>query len=540
MIRRCIGTLVVLLVTSRGATAQPAPDAAAPPPTPGPPQPSAPVADTGAPSPSPPAATPASPPTAAPPAAPAAPPATAPAAPRGPEWASLRLLHDKGIISDAELSSALKDIGIVGAGDATTLVLAKLKTTIYGFAETSFIHDSTQSCVEICGTTQIQRPGTYRGNHGRTVFSPRSSRFGVRLAAPEHHGLRVSGLLETDFSGPTSTTEQGTWSNAVLRVRHAYIKMETPVVDILVGQSWSLFGWQSIYLVASAQPPGLPGQLFERTSQVRLSKTLKTGGVTAELAVAANRPPQQDSSTPEGVAGLRVSIDRWTGQHTGYLASTSLQPASLAISGDLRKFRIPELSANPHTGHVRVGGGVSFSAYLPIVPATKQSKDNALSVTGELTIGTGTSDMYTSLGAAGTANANVPGTTTAASTATDPGLAVIDATGHIELVKWTSYIAGLEFYPAGTGGHLGLFANYGHMESPNAKHVGTAAAGTDAEKAAAQAKIRDHEELYELGVFVDPTPQTRVGTSGSLYDDTYGDGKVAKNYSLLMSGWLFF
>jgi hypothetical protein len=460
--------------------------------------------------------------------------------PRGPEWTSLRLLHDKGMISDAELTSALNDIGIVGAGDATTLVLAKLRTSIYGFAETSFIHDSTESCIEICGSTQIQRPDSYRGNHGRTTFSPRSSRFGVRFAAPEDHGVRVSGQIETDFFGPTSTTEQGTWSNGVLRVRHAYLKMDTPVVDILAGQTWSLFGWQAIYLVASAQPPGLPGQLFERTSQLRISKTLRSGGVTAELAVAANRPPQQDSSIPEGVAGLRLSIDRWTGQHTGYLASTTIQPASLAISGDMRGFRIPELSANPRTGHVKVGGGISFSAYLPIVPATKQSRDNAVSVLGELTLGTGTSDAYTGLGAAGTASAPVPGTSTAASTGTDPGLAVIDATGHIELVKWTSYIASLEFYPAGTGGRLGTFANVGHMESPNATHVGTAATGTDAARAAARAKIRDHEEIYELGAFFDPTASTRVGASGSLYDDTYGDGQKAKNYSLLVSGWLFF
>jgi hypothetical protein len=469
-------------------------------------------------------------------------PAPPPAAvvPRGPEWTSLRLLHEKGVISDAELRSALNDLGINNAGDATTLVAAKLKTTIYGFVENSFIHDSTESCAEICGATQIQRPDTYRGNHGRTTFSARSSRFGIRIAAPEQSGIRTSGLIETDFFGPTSTTEQGTLSTAVLRVRHAYIKLETPVVDLTIGQTWSLFGWQPIYLVASAQPPGLPGQLFERTSQIRLSKAFKTDGVALELAAAANRPPQQDSSFPELVTGARVSFDRWTGQHTGYLASTTIQPASVAISGDLRGFRIPELSATPHTGHLRVGGGVSASVYLPIISATKQSRDNALSVLAELTVGRGTSDAYTGLGAAGTASALVPGTTTVASTASDPGPAVIDATGHIALVKWTSYIASAEFYPAGTGGRVGTFANYGHIQSANAMHIGAAASGSDAERAVARAKVRDHEEIYELGGFFDPTGSTRLGASGSLYADTYGDGKLAKNYALLASAWLFY
>jgi hypothetical protein len=451
------------------------------------------------------------------------------------------------VISDAELASALKDIGIVGGSDAATFVLGKIKTTIYGYAEANFIYDSTESCVEFCAGSQIQRPGTYRGEHGRTIFSPRDSRIGIRLAAPEEHGVRVSGLIESDFFGPTATTEQGTFSNPVLRIRNAYLRMETPIIDILMGQTWSLFGWQPNFLLASVQPPGLPGMMFERTAQLKLSKTIKTSAITAEIAAAANRPPQQDSATPEGVAGLRLSLNNWTGQHTGYMASTTINPASIAVSGDVRKFRIPEFSAAPHTGHVRIGGGVAFDAYLPLVPATKDNKDNALSITGEFATGSGTSDMYTALGGAGTANASLPNTAAGATQTYpvnfDAGLAAIDAKGHIELIKWTSYSAGLEFYPGGTGGRLGMFANYGHQESPNAKTVGTAsvtAAATPAAQAAAAARIRDHEEVYEAGLFVDPTKVTRVAASGSRYDDTYGDGVKAKNYSLMMSAWLFF
>jgi hypothetical protein len=57
---------------------------------------------------------------------------------------------------------------------------------------------------------------------------------------------------------------------------------------------------------------------------------------------------------------------------------------------------------------------------------------------------------------------------------------------------------------------------------------------------AAAARIRDHEDYFELGVFVDPTRSTRVAASGSLYDDVYGDSAAAKNYSVIMSAWLFF
>lgn len=479
---------------------------------------------------------------------PAPTPAPTPPPPQPPDaWVSLRLLRDKGVISDAELASALRDIGVNGAGDAPTLVLAKLKTTLYGYLEGNFKYDSTQTCAEFCGNTQVQRPGTYRGNHGRTIFSARDSRLGLRIAAPEEHGIRVSGVLETDFFGPTATTEQGTYSNPVLRIRTSFLKLETPVLDVLIGQQWSLFGWQPAFVSASVQYPGLPGETFERTAQLRLSKTIKNDAITTDIAVAANRPPQQDSATPEGVAGVRLQFNKWTGQHTAYMAFTTIQPASIAITGDVRRLRIPELRVTPHGGITRTGGGVALSAYLPIIPATPSSKENALSLNGELSITSGMSDAYTALGGAGTANAAIPpampgGAATPYTPNFDAGLAVIDAAGHVELIKWLAYFASLEFYPAGTGGRLGLVANYGHMESSNATSVGTAssAAATPADQAAAAARIRDHEEVFEVGAFFDPTRSTRIAASGSLYNDVYGDQVAARNYGVIMSGWLFF
>ncbi|HET7506462.1 MAG TPA: hypothetical protein VFK02_35830 [Kofleriaceae bacterium] len=545
---------LAVLSSAQLASAQPAPAPAPPdagdPPAPAPDSPpdatgqpparaGSPLDPTAPPPPASPLATPA--PAATPPGG-----AAAPSVPNGPEWTSLRLLHDKGVISDAELASALNDIGVLGAGDATTLVVGKLKTTIYGYVEGNYKYDSTQTCVEFCGNTQVQRPGTYRGTHGRTLFSARDSRLGIRLAAPVEHGIRVTGVLETDFFGPTATTEQGTYSNPVLRIRTSFLKLETPVLDILIGQQWSLFGWQPVFVSASVQYPGLPGETFQRTAQLRLSRTIKRDAVTTDVAVAANRPPQQDSATPEGVAGLRLQLNHWTGQHTAYMAFTTVQPASIAITGAVRQLRIPELRATPHSGITRTGGGVAVGAYLPIIPATATSKDNALSLNGELSITSGMSDDYTALGGAGTANAAIPpampgGTVTAYAPNFDAGLAAIDAAGNVELIKWLAYFASLEFYPAGTGGRLGLVANYGHMESSNARSVGTAsAAASAADRSAAATRIRDHEDVFEVGAFVDPTRATRIAVSGALYNDVYADGVTARNYASMVSGWLFF
>lgn len=531
-----LGLLASATLTAGVANAQPAP-APAPPPAPA----VAPAPDPAAAAPAPTPAPVEPAPAAQPAAAPAPTPAQAPPTARGVEWTSLRVLRDKGLLSQAEYESAVKDLGgVVGAGDASTLVVGKLKTTLYGFIQADFVYNSTQSCQEFCSNFPIQKEGTYRGDHGRTVFSPRDSRFGIRLAAPEERGIKVSGTLETDFFGPTTTSEQGTWVNPVLRVRHAFFKLETPIVDVLVGQTWSPMGWGASYLVTSVQEPGLPGQMFQRSPQLRLSKTWKSDSVVVEAMAAALRPPQMDSATPEGVIGARISLPKLTGAHTSYMTASTLNQASLAVTADVRRFRIPELSSAPKNSHVRVGGGVAVDLFVPIIPATKESKDNALSLTAELMIGRGTSDLYTALGAAGTTNPATPPTTPGGMPGTyvpnfDAGLAAFNADGKVELVKWTSYMVGLEFYPGGTGGRLGTFVNYGHMQSANTDRLG----GANVNDPVA-GRTRESEDFYNAGLFFDPTKVTRIGADVGLYDDHYVDGTDAQNLSLMASAFLFF
>ena len=546
LVRLAALALLALPLSSRDGAAQPAPPAppapplAPPAPPPAPPAPGDGTAQPPAPTDGARPLEPAPPPPPAP--TPPAPPAPEDAAAaHGAEWTTLRVLRDKKILSEEEYTSALKDMGeLVGAGDANTLVLSKLKISIYGYIQADYVYNSTQSCQDFCSNFPIQKPGTYRGEHPRTVFSGRDSRFGLRLAAPPAGKIKASGLLETDFFGPSATTEQGTWVNPVLRFRHAYLKLETPVVDIIFGQTWNLFGWQANYLVTSVQEPGLPGQVFQRSPQLRISKTIKRGDTSVELAIAAMRPPQMDSGTPEGVAGVRLLLGQRTGLHTLYMTSSAIRPASIGVSADLRKFRIAELSATPGSAHTRVGGGVAFDAYLPIVPATKERKDNALSLIGELVIGRGISDMYTALGAAGTSNAAIPPVIPGGPSGTyvpnlDPGFAAYDAAGNLELIKWTSYMAGLEYYPPGVGGRVGLFANYGHMQSANSRRFGGAAVMDPV-----AGRTRENESFYNLGGFCDPTKATRIGLDGGLYDDHYVDGTKAKNYSVMSSAYLFF
>jgi hypothetical protein len=453
-------------------------------------------------------------------------------------FTTLRLLREKNIISQAEFDSAMRDlheaVGPRGA-DSTTVVLGKWATTLFGFVQGDIIWDSTQSFNDFGSNFQVARPGTYAAEHSRLQGSIRDSRIGVRVQTPELPWLRASALFELDLLGPTGNigstiTENSFFVNPNLRVRHAYFKVETPIVDVVFGQTWHLFGWQPNYIPAVVQWAGIVGELFARTMQLRISKTIKTRPVTIEMAIAGMRPPERDSSFPEFEAGFRLAFNKWTGVHTSYLTSTATVPASIGVSGDLRRYTLPEFAAAPQTTNSQLGLGIAVNAFIPIIPATKERKGNSLSILGEYVTGQGINDLYTGLNG-GVANPSLPstmGTPPTYASGVDAGLAVYDINGQLQLPRWTTFVVSLEYYLPRVGGRVGLFANVSRSQLH------------DSQLYANPARVRDNEIFYNGGFFVDITEAIRVGFDYARFDDQYADGVHAINDAFQMSGFLFF
>lgn len=544
------GTAPVLEGTlpPKKAPAEPAPaPAPATPPAAPPPEAPAPLAAAPAPNLAPPAPSKAPPANGEPPAPYPLPlldnpahPAKKPAAPPGKEpffgFSTLRLLREKGIITEAEFASALRDmheaVGLRGA-DSLTLVLGKWATTLYGFVQADVMWHSTQSFADYGSNFQVARPGTFAGDHGRMQATIRDSRLGVRVQAPALPWLRASAVFELDLLGPTGTvgstiTENSFFVNPNLRVRHAYFKMETPIVDILFGHTWHLFGWQPNYFPTIVAWPGLVGELFSRTTQLRISKTVKTKPLTLEFALAGLRPPERDSSVPEFQGGIRLSVPGWTAVHTNYMTATTTMPLSIGIAGDVRRFTLPELSAMPMGTQSKVGVGVSVDAFIPILRGSKEHKDNSLSIVAEFVTGQGINDMYTGL-TGGVTNPPIPGMPTATYVSgVDPGLAVYDASGQLQIPRWTTFLVGIEYYVPKVGGRLGLFANVSRSQLHDAQSYGN------------PAKVRDNEIFYNAGVFGDLSEAIRLGLDYSRFDDQYADGVHAINDSVQAVGFFFF
>jgi hypothetical protein len=269
--------------------------------------------------------------------------------------------------------------------------------------------------------------------------------------------------------------------------------------------------------------------------------------VNVELAVAAMRPPQRNSGTPEGTAGLRLVFPKWTGMQTVNATGTQISSASIAVSGDARKVAVAEWSAKPAQSVTATGESIAVDAFIPIIPATPDHRGNSLSLTGEFSYGNGIADLYTGL-TGGVPIApplpNPPPMTTPAPTYTpdiDPGIAAFDATGKLSLIQWTTFNAGVQYYFPGVDGKLWVSGNYSRGMSANAKNfLGTAAGTTGMNLTTAQGKVRDHEEWWDANVFGEPYPGVRFGLEYAHFLDTYVDGVQATNHRVQFSGLYIF
>jgi hypothetical protein len=495
------------------------------------------------------------------------------------DLSTIEQLREQGILSQAEYELALRDIGAstgdAHAREANTIVLGKWATTLYGFLEGDTIYDTTQSFTDAAGNAQVVRPsgqmspnasplsglppGTiqplqptqgYLGSHGQMLMSVRNSRLGLRLKAPGTEHVHTSALLEMDFLGNQPSVSQSSFfTSPTMRIRHAAFRVETPVVDVLVGQYWHLFGWMEGYLPNTTEIQGVPGELYARAPQIRISKTFKSDAVTFEAAIAAVRPPSL-SEMPEGEAGLRLALNHFTGMHTSGATGTALTPASIAVSGDFRYYEVPEAASVIPTSMVNVKSGAGAADFfLPILPAREDHKGNVLSLIGQGAYGAGFSDLYAGMQSGVMFPfVKVPPALSGSPawpTNMDQGLVSYDLTAFaLHPVQWTSFLLGLEYYLPGLDGKVWVSGNVSRVQSNNtslfARALSDTPNPTENFYPASSAQVRKGETWWDANLFFDPVNAVRVGLEVAQFMDTYVDGYTAKNTRVQGSGFFVF
>ena len=445
-----------------------------------------------------------------------------------------------------------------------TPVVNRWQATLYGFVEFDAIHDNTQSMTEIPGNPVLALPSSPGGTagHGRTQFTIRNTRVGFRFAAPEFAGMRASAMIECDFFGnqpPAASqatggvSEAAYFNNPTFRIRHAELTLETPVVDFMFGQYWELLGWQSIFQPATVELQGVPGELYSRTPQVRISKTLKFGdGFGMEIAAAALRPWQRDSQYPDGQGGIRFFFPGWMGWKTTGGSGSGLVPAGIGISGIIRGFKVPALYATNGKALISTSsGGFALDALIPLLGASRQHHGNALTLTGEYVNGSGITDLYTSFtGGVRQFPASVPAgsgqtmTQYAAFSANggfDAGNLYFDKAGNLSTVGWQSYIVGLQYYLPGTG-QVFVTGTYSNTWSGDSYKATSGALYTNPYYTGVpENSVFTRLVWYEAALWWDVTSAVRLAGAYAYFKNYYGDHSTTQqNYRFQFSAWYIF
>ncbi len=397
------------------------------------------------------------------------------------------------------------------------------KLTLYGFAELDIDNDSTRSFADLIDSATLSRDGTQAGTYGRTQFSIRNSRIGIRGYTPTIGGIKGSAVLEGDFFGyepaPPTTSEAGYFNNPTFRIRHAYIKAESDVVDVVAGQTWRVLGWQNYFFPTSVAFIGLANEVFGRTGQVRVSHTFKSEDVNVDVAIAALRPIQRDSSTPDGEAGLRLSLNHFKALSTPGSLGTAAFPAAIGVSGLMRRFKVDQFAATPNGTSTDNGWAVAANLLLPVIPAIDNTdRANKLTLVGEFTVGTGDADQFSGM-TAGAGFPKLPGGA-AFNADVDNGLVAYDPSlnGVLHTIDWRTFLVGLQYYLPPTG-RVFVSANYTQGDSDNMSSLFPKS----------QAAF-NKSQWFDANVFFDVTPAFRVGASYQYVKQTFCDDATAQNH----------
>jgi hypothetical protein len=392
----------------------------------------------------------------------------------------------------------------------------------YGYARFDAIEDSTQSFEDGIQPNLIQRAGTYRGDHRRTIFTARDSRLGIYVGAPTYRGMKSMGQVELDFYGivPTDARRHDSVVFGPLRIRLAYLKLETSIIDIFAGQYYDLFGWNGSFYPATVGYLGVPAEIYHRNPQLRLEKRLRLGQLEVTGAVAAVRPGERDSGIPDGQAGVKIAYYGLTGPATPGFGRPNLSPLSLGLSGIYRFFETPLFRAEPGSAHTKAHGyGAAAQLLVPLIPAkTLERKGNSLTLTGEFSIGTGIADMYTFMEGGSRFPLlpdprNVPPAIQWPANV-DPGLVTFDRNLQLKTINWAAFVAGAQYYLPIDNGRVWLCGLYSRIWSNNIK---------DLTPSPSWGGIFTKMEYFDANLAIDITPAIVLGLSFQSVRQQFGD-----------------
>jgi hypothetical protein len=248
---------------------------------------------------------------------------------------------------------------------------------------------------------------------------------------------------------------------------------------------------------------------------------------------------QRDSGVPDGSAGLRVSFNGWQGIRTPGNERIEAMPLTLGVSGIVRQFKANAFAPPPtQNSNSATGWGVSFDAFLPIIPATNLvDRGNRLALMASFVKGAGIGDLISVTGGAVFPTLRNPAQAFPApvyeTANVDQGIVSFDEAGVLHTIEWTAFRIGLQYYLPSTGRWI-FSANYTQAHSAN-----MATLFSDPARFNLQAHFADTFRYADAKLTFDVTPVVRAGVSSQYTQTVYVvDGD--KPHNLRVSGQIIY
>jgi hypothetical protein len=446
---------------------------------------------------------------------------------------------------EAAAGGVMKSTGNADSPEGVTWKASGWDVTLYGYAALNVMQDSTQSFGTGSGNTVIQRRGTIRGNRLQAQATSRDSRLGLRLSPPKLGSIKSSVNLETDFNAPPPIeyTEANSVTNAAFRMRHYYMKVETPIVDFIAGQYHDLFGWGGKGFYPSTLAfLGITGEIYHRQPQIRLSKIMNSGGaIELEVAGAVLRPVQKNGGYPDVEAGVRLAFNNWTGARQQAYGQPGIGAAGIGVSAIGRHFEVAQFLEFPGDTVPGNGYGIAGNLFLPIIPAhNNKDRSNSLSIVAEYSRGTGIGDMYNGDLTGGLLFPSLPNPQDRQQPTNPPpvytpnidsGIVTFDGDNRLRTCDWEGIVAGLQYYLPIFRGRWWVSGNFSQAKSANIAEI-TPIQG--------RGGVYTRSRYYDGNLFIAITDAIQVGFSFQQIDQLLADGVKTQNRRTEFGMHMFF
>ena len=253
-----------------------------------------------------------------------------------------------------------------------------------GMIKTDFIFDTRQTVTLRDGSLLYYPEPVKPDSEGKDINSKSvfnilaiQTKVTMNITGPDALGAKTSGLIEAEFFGNVNPNMN------VFRLRHAYIKLNWPKTELLIGQFWHPMYETLCNPDVISADAGLPFKVYARNPQIRASQLFGN----LKLIISAMTQIDFASNGPEGVSSkyLRNSVLPELNFQVQYLIKNEIKGTEFLVGAGIDYLMLtPALSSEivlqKSADSVKNGVVVHYDA----ITATYKTNSQARGISGTL------------------------------------------------------------------------------------------------------------------------------------------------------------